>query len=354
MLTRTVPRIGKLPSGPRDLISDVAGVTVGHCTLSSADIQTGVTVIRPHAGDPYRQKVPACAHVINGHTKSSGYIQLEELGLLETPIALTNTLSVGTVMMAEVREAIRANPEICRETSSVNPVVGECSDAKLNDIQALSISEEHYRAALADAREDFALGAVGAGRGMVNFGFKGGIGSASRVVTVGEETFTIGVLALTNFGRMHQLTVAGERIGLRFEAAEIAEAEKTPESGSCIFVLATDAPVDNRQLHRLARRVSAGLARTGSIYGHGSGDEVIAFTTAYTYDWQYRTPRQPPQAFLYDEYLDPTFFEAVADATEQSVLKALWSAETVTGFRGRRVENLLEAWEARFGPLADT
>ncbi len=349
MLSRNMPRIGVLPSGPRDLISDVAGVTVGHATLAEGDIQTGVTVIRPHPGNVYRQKVPACTHVINGHTKSSGSIQIAELGVIETTIALTNTLSVGEVMMAQVRETIRNNPEVCRTTSSVNPVVGECSDARLNDIQRLAVRAEHYEAALADARADFALGSVGAGRGMVNFGLKGGIGSASRVVEIAGEAYTAGILALTNYGQPYQLTVAGEPVG----RALTAPVDPAPESGSCIFVLATDAPLEYRQLKRIARRVTAGLARTGSIFGHGSGDEVIAFTTAYTIDWPQAGGRRPPVSFLYDESLDPTFFEAVADATEQSVLKALWAAETVTGYEGRVVKNLLEAWEEKFGAFAN-
>lgn len=350
MLSRQLPRIGRLPSGPRDLISDVAGVTVGHATLSQGDIQTGVTVIRPHAGDVYQRKVPACSVVINGHTKTAGSTQIEELGLIETPIALTNTLSVGTIMMAQVRDAIRHNPAICRETSSVNPVVGECSDARLNDIQALRIEESHYLDALEDCRADFALGAIGAGRGMVNFGFKGGIGSASRVVRIAEVDYTVGILALTNFGHPHQLIVAGERVG----EAYCGQPERTPESGSCIFVLATDAPLEHRQLKRLARRVTAGLARTGSIFGHGSGDQVIAFSTHHTYDWLHPGATQPAVAYLYDEAMDPTLFEAAADATEQAVLKTLWASETVTGFRGKTVKNFLEAWEEKMGPLPAT
>lgn len=345
-----MPRIGTLPSGRLDLISDVPGVTVGHCTVDNGvDIHTGVTVIRPHAGSVYRQKVPACAHIINGHTKSSGYIQLQELGVLETPIALTNTLCVGTVMMAQVREAIAENPGLCRTTSSVNPVVCECSDAKLSDIQQLSITQEHYFEALRDCRTDFTLGAVGAGRGMMNFGLKGGIGSASRLVQVGEKTYTVGVLALTNYGKPHQLIVAGERVGEKL----CAEPDKRPESGSCIMVVATDAPLEHRQLRRLAVRATAGMSRTGSVYGHGSGDEVIAFTTAYTIDYESTGGVRPAVGFLYDTVLDPKFFEAVADATEQAVLKALWAGETMTGFEGNTVKSLKDAWLEKFGRFDD-
>jgi D-aminopeptidase len=348
-MKKTMPRIGRHPSGPRDLISDVKGVTVGHCTIAEGDVQTGVTVIREHPGDVYRKKAPACAHVINGHTKSSGYIQLQELGVLETPIALTNTLCVGAVMMSQVREAIRTNPGLCRTLSSVNPVVCECSDAHLSDIQRLSIGDREYLAALADCREDFRLGAVGAGRGMMNFGLKGGIGSASRVVEAAGRRYTVGVLALTNFGKPHQLLIEGERVGEELCAAP----DPHPESGSCIMVVATDAPLEYRQLRRLAVRATAGLARTGSVFGHGSGDEVIAFTTAYTIDYRKEGGMRPPVSFLYDEDLDPVFFEAAADATEQSVLKALWAGETVTGFGGTTVYSLLDAWKRKIGRFDD-
>ncbi len=354
MPQKTMPRIGRHPSGPLDLISDVSGVTVGHCTVDEGDdIHTGVTVVRPHAGDVYKQKVPACAHVINGHTKSSGYIQLQELGVIETPIALTNTLCVGAVMMSQVREAIRTNPGICRITSSVNPVVCECSDAQLSDIQRLSITDEHYLAALADCRSDFACGAVGAGRGMMNFGLKGGIGSTSRLACADGKIYTVGVLVLSNFGKPHQLIINGERVGeVLCETVSgdfVDPGTEKPESGSCIMIVATDAPLEHRQLRRLAVRATAGISRTGSVYGHGSGDEVIAFTTAYTVDWQTGSALREPVAFLNDSALDPEFFEAVADATEQAILKAIYSAETLTGFQGKTVKSFVDAWAEKFG-----
>src|SRR5690606_26414324 len=178
-----IPRVGMLPAGPLDAISDVRGVTVGHCTLADAALQTGVTVVRPHAGDVYRAKVPAAAAVLNGFGKSVGLVQMRELGELETPRALTNTFAVGTVANAQIRAAIAANPDIGRDWPTVNPLVFECNDGYLNDIQALAVEEAHYGQALQAANERFVQGSVGAGRGMSSFSLKGGIGSASRIAT---------------------------------------------------------------------------------------------------------------------------------------------------------------------------
>lgn len=327
------PRIGTLPSGPLDLISDVAGVTVGHCTLAEGALQTGVTVVRPHAGDPYRDRVPAAAVVLNGFGKSIGLVQLEELGVLETPIALTNTFAVGAVAQAQIRACVAANPHCGRRLATVNPLVFECNDGQLNDIQALAIGEVHYRAALDAAAPSFAQGAVGAGRGMSSFGAKGGIGSASRVSAGTAGGYTVGALVLSNFGRPEQLTLAGRHLGTAL-AAKLAERATEPEKGSIIMLLATDAPLDARQLRRLALRAGAGLARTGSVFGHGSGDIALAFSTAYTLPQDPLRP-MPAVALLHDAKLDP-LFQAAADATEQAIVHALWQAETVTGRDGQR------------------
>ncbi|MGV2904879.1 P1 family peptidase, partial [Achromobacter sp. AGC25] len=211
-----LPRIGVLPSGPLDSICDVGDVTVGHCTLADGAQQTGVTVVRPHAGDPFLDKVPAAATVLNGFGKSTGLVQVQELGVLETPIALTNTFGVGTVANAQIRQAIAANPEIGRGMATVNPLVFECNDGYLNDIQALAVEEAHYADAFASAAKPFAQGAVGAGRGMSCFSFKGGIGSASRVASIQPGVrYTVGALVLANFGRLPNLTVAGRPFGRR-------------------------------------------------------------------------------------------------------------------------------------------
>lgn len=328
------PRIGNLPSGPRDTISDVGEIRVGHVTLDLGSIQTGVTVVVPHAGDPFADKIPAAVAVINGFGKSVGLIQVEELGVFETPIALTNTFSVGTVMQSQIREAIAAHPRLGREWATVNPLVFECNDGYLNDIRALALTEEHYHIALANASADFAQGSVGAGRGMSTFELKGGIGTASR--RVGD--YTVGVLVLANFGRLETLTLAGHPLGRKL--TERKKHSDEPEKGSIIMLLATDAPLDARQLRRLALRAGAGLARTGSVFGHGSGDIAMAFSTAYTIP-HLPTKPMPALPMLHETRLDPLFY-AAADATEQAIIHALWHAEPVRGRDGHKRRTLRE------------
>ena len=339
----TLPHIGRLPSGPLNAISDVAGVTVGHATLAQGAIQTGVTVIRPHGGDPFRDKLPAAATVFNGFGKSIGLLQVQELGVLETPIALTNTLSVGAVATAQIRSAISSNPEIGRSDPTINPLVFECYDGYLNDIQAIAVTAEHYQQALDSAAAEFAQGAVGAGRGMSSFDLKGGIGSASRYVKIGGKQYCVGALVLSNFGKLPALTLAGQPLGQQLGPQLLAlqqAAGETPEMGSIIMIIATDAPLDARQLGRLATRCGIGLGRTGSIYGHGSGDLALAFSTAQT------VPYRPQEALrqsacLHDSLLDP-LFEAVADSTEQAIVNALFAAETVSGRDGHQRLSLSE------------
>jgi D-aminopeptidase len=323
------PRIGLLEPGPRDAITDVAGVRVGHCTLAQGETQTGVTVIVPHAGDPYREKVPAGCVVINGFGESIGLMLVDELGLLETPIALSNTFAFGALAQAQIRAACRANPAIGRDIATVHPLVLECNDGYLNDIQSLPVQAAHYDEALAAASSDVAEGSVGAGRGMSMFGVKGGIGSSSRIALTRGERYGVGALVLANFGRAPNLIVAGQRMGERLQRA-LQEAPQ-PDAGSIIMVLATDAPLDARQLRRLAMRAGAGLARTGSFFGHGSGDVALAFSTAYRIPHDAAAP-MPSIAMLHDGRLD-ALFEAAADATEQAIVNALFAAETVRGFR---------------------
>lgn len=330
------PRIGLLDAGPRDAITDVAGVTVGHATLDDGPVQTGVTVIHAHAQDPYRHKVPAGAAVINGFGKSTGLVQLEELGQLETPIALTNTFSVGALAQAQIRDCVRANPETGRALPTVNPLVLECNDGYLNDIQRMAVGESHYRAACDGAGVQMAQGAVGAGRGMSSFQCKGGVGTASRRVPLhGRGTCTVGALVLANYGLLPNLVWGGAPIGAGLAGALHAEeqaAARAAEKGSIIMVLATDAPLDARQLRRLAWRAAAGLARTGSVYGHGSGDIALAFSTAYTLPHLPQEP-MPAVAMVHEGLLDG-LFQAAADSVEQAIVHALWHAETVTGRDG--------------------
>ena len=347
----TQPRIGVRPAGQRDAISDVPGVTVGHCTVADGALQTGVTVVRPHAGDPFRDKVPAAATILNGFGKTTGLVQVAELGVLETDIALTNTFGVGTVANAQIRHAVAANPDIGRGLPTVNPLVFECNDGYLNDIQALAVTEDHYRQALAAASAEFAQGAVGAGRGMSSFSLKGGIGSASRVAEVQPgQRYMVGALVLSNYGRLPNLTVAGRPFGRllaesmdRQAAAPAAMPE--PEKGSIILLVATDAPLDARQLRRLSLRAGAGLARTGSVFGHGSGDIALAFSTAYTVP-HLAERGMPSVPMLHETRIDP-LFEAAAEASEQAIVAALWHAESVTGRDGhvrRAIREVAPQW----------
>ena len=332
-------RIGELPAGPLDAITDVAGVTVGHCTLADGAVQTGVTMLRPHPGDVFMLKVPAGVAVINGFGKSTGLVQVQELGVLESPIALTNTFAVGTVATALVRSAVAAQPEIGRGLPTVNPLVFECNDGYLNDLQAFAVTEDHALEALAATRREFAQGAVGAGRGMSCFGLKGGIGSASRLARTPVATYTVGTLVLANFGRPQALTLGGRRIGPAL-AQRLAAGVPTPERGSIIMLIATDAPLDARQLRRIAVRAGAGLARTGSDFGHGSGDIALAFSTAYTVP-QNGAGRLQSLTLLHESLLDP-LFEATAQATEQAIVQALFAAVGVTGRSGHHRSALTE------------
>ena len=320
-----------LPRGPRNAITDVAGVRVGHADIRGEGLRTGVTAILPHEGDLFREKLPAGAAVLNGFGKSIGLMQVEELGQIETPILLTNTLSVGTCATALIRRAIAANPQIGRNTSTVNPVVFECNDGTLNDIQALAVTEATAYAALDAAGEDFAQGSGGAGSGMRSFGFAGGIGSASRIVTLaGGSSFTLGCLVLSNFGRRDQLRIKGRLL----QDARTGEADK----GSIILVYATDAPLDARQLSRVARRSAAALGRLGSFLGHGSGDVALAFSTAQRLAHAERADVVPFKV-LNENRLD-AFFLAAVEAAEEAVLNALRHGEAALGRDGKMVESL--------------
>ena len=322
----------RLPPGPRNAITDVAGVTVGHCTLDDGEIQTGVTAVLPHGGNLFREKVPAGCAVFNGFGKTMGLMQLAELGTLETPIVLTNTLSAGTAYTALVRRALEENPSIGVTTGTVNPLVCECNDGKLNDIRSLPITEDHVFQALAAAAPGFAEGAVGAGRGMVCYGCKGGVGTASRLAELPVQAFTVGALVLTNYGREGDLRLMGRPLA--------PQGEVFPDKGSVIALLATDAPLSARQLDRLSRRAIAGLCRSGSIIGSGSGELAVSFSTAC------RVPHAGDALFLdlrvlHEDYMD-ALFAAAAEAVEDAVYSSLLHAETVTGVRGTTVRSLGE------------
>jgi D-aminopeptidase len=346
------PRVGSLPAGALDAITDVPGVALGHCTLDDGATQTGATVLLPQPGDLFLHKLPAGLAVINGFGKSVGLLQVQELGTLESPIALVSTLAVGTAATALVRDALARNPEIARTLPTLNPLVFECNDGWLNDARTLALQESHVAQALAAAREaqgssfgHFAQGSVGAGRGMSCHGLKGGIGSASRRVAWEGREFNVGALVLANQGRPEALTIAGRRIGAQLQAR--LQSEAGPERGSIIVLLATDAPLDARQLGRVARRAAAGLARTGSDYGHGSGDIALAFSTAWRVP-QLADEPMPAVSMLHETALDAVF-QAAAEATEQAIVHALFAATTVTGRDGRTRRALTDVvpdWQA--------
>jgi D-aminopeptidase len=319
--------IGQMPAGTRNAITDVPGLRVGHCTRLDGDARTGVSVVLPHGDNLYREKVVAAQYVLNGFGKSTGLVQVEELGTIETPIALTNTFAVGTCATALVRHAIATNPDIGRRTVTVNPVVLECNDGFLNDIQALAVTEQDVAAAIAAAGPEVAQGAVGAGTGMSAFGLKGGIGTASRVVALDDRACHLGALVLANFGRREDLRIDGRPVP---SAATVGGADV----GSICIVLATDIPMDSRQLRRVCRRAGVGMARVGSFMGHGSGDIVVAFSTANRVRHDERRAIVS-QDVLNEPKIDPVF-RAAAESVEEGIVNAMVAAPAMDGFAGRR------------------
>ena len=391
-----------LPPGPRNAISDVAGVTVGHFTLLAGEAavvpdwqpgggpyRTGVTLILPHSGNLYADKVVAAVHTINGFGKPHGFEQVRELGLLETPIALTGTLNVPRVADALITLAIEQNPQIgvgypesgWGGYSSVNPLVGETSDGYLSDLQGRPIGLAEVRAALAAASADVAEGAVGAGAGTSCYGWKGGIGTASRVLPLGEEShaktqstqsqesllglanfaslreisspsgYTVGALVQTNMGRAEELTICGVPVGRYLQPPEEGARDKgpgsreersspgpwplapspLPQGSSIMIVLATDAPLDSRGLGRLAARAAFGLARTGTPGHGGSGDFVIAFSTARN---RVSSEKLGFYTTLHEQPLMDAFALAVVESVEEAIYNSLLMARTVVGRHG--------------------
>jgi D-aminopeptidase len=325
---------GTLSPGPLNAITDVAGVLVGHATvIEGEDVRTGVTAVLPHAGNPYRERVPAGLHVGNGFGKLIGATQLVELGELETPVLLANTMAVARVADALIdwTLALPRNEDV----RTVNPVVGETNDGRLNDIRSRGVTGEHARAALASAAGGpVAGGNVGAGTGTVAFGLKGGIGSSSRVLPPARGGWTVGALVQANFGG--DLVMDGLQVGRALRRAAPAEPDA---DGSIMVVLATDAPLSDRNLTRLAARAMAGLARTGAAMSDGSGDYAIAFSTAP--EVRRAHPGRAPRRVLDvpNEAMSPLFLAAI-EATEEAILDALCLAETMRGYRGRVVEAL--------------
>lgn len=335
------PRYWVLPPGPRNSITDVEGVRVGHVTLIRGEgrlvpgrgpVRTGVTVVIPHRGNVFAEKVPAAAYVVNGFTKAVGLVQVEELGVLETPIALTNTLNVGLVADGLIEYSIRENPGIGVSTTTVNPVVLECNDGFLNDIQGRHVKQHHVLEAIERASEVVEEGSVGAGTGVRSFGFKSGIGTASRIIDTGVGRFVLGVLVQSNFGRRGDLIVAGVPVGRL-----LSEGVDTGGKGSISIVIATDAPLTPRQLRRIARRVQIGLARVGGYTSHGSGEVVVAFSTGYTIP--HGGGGRVRVELLPDEELNP-FFRGVAEVVEEAVLNSMFMSKTMVGRDGNTVPGI--------------
>ena len=327
-------KIGKLQKGKNNLITDVKGVKVGHKTLDNGNIKTGVTAIIPHSDNIFREKLICSSYVINGFGKSVGLVQINELGTLETPIILTNTLSVGTCSTALVKYMLKENDDIGVTTGTVNPVVCECNDGYLNDIRGLHVKEEDVFDAIENAEINFKEGNIGAGTGMSCYQLKGGIGSASRVLKLDDKEYTIGSLVLSNFGLKEDLLVAGIKVGEKILEKESEELEK----GSIIIILATDIPMNERQLKRIAKRVPIGLARTGSHIGNGSGDIVIAFSTANRIKhYEYR---DIVSIKIINENIIDKVFRGVIECVEEAVISSLLHSEKTIGTSEHKRESL--------------
>ncbi|MEN1759547.1 P1 family peptidase [Anoxynatronum sibiricum] len=315
--------IGTLPTGPGNRITDVAGVLVGHATCDESPHQTGVTVVIPGVRNPFTEKYTAAVYVINGFGKSQGLVQIEELGALETPIALTNTLNVGRVHDALVTYMLQRCDQDGISPVSINPVVCECNDSRLNRIQDRVVSEAHVQKAIETASIDFDEGSVGAGRGTTAFGLKGGIGSASRVIRFDEKPYTLGVLVQSNHGCREDLMINGQKIPLLSSEKATAEVDQ----GSIIIIVATDLPVSDRQLKRIIKRVGVGLARTGSYLGHGSGEIAVGFSTANPV--HHHSSSDFMQVTMINENQIDRVFRAVVEATEEAVLNSMITATPV-------------------------
>ena len=335
--------VGALPSGPLNMITDVAGVKVGHRTLvRGEDVRTGVTAVLPHGGNLFRDKVPAGIYNFNSFGKMAGSLQVDELGNLETPIVLTNTLSVGTAVEATAAWVLSQPGN--EEVRSVNALVGETNDGHLNDIRGQHVSAEDVVAAITSASDGtVAEGNVGAGTGTRSFGFKSGIGTASRMADpIADRRYTVGVLVQSNFGS--ELQFAGLPVNRLLAQEQTAQAGHGPddEDGSIMIIIATDAPLDARNLRRMARRAFSGMARTTAFMSNFSGDFAIAFSTAYTIPPDGLHTLDPAPALIDNSEMN-TLFRAVEEATQEAIYNALLMAESMSGRDGHHLEAIPRA-----------
>lgn len=347
--------VGELQAGPLNAITDVQGVLVGHTTRIEGDhIRTGVTAILPHGGNLFQQKVPAAIHCYNGFGKLAGYLQVRELGNIEAPIVLTNTLNVGTAVDAVVKYVLSSDGN--ESVRSVNAVVGETNDGFLNDIRGQHVTGQDVEQAIRSAAPGVvAEGTIGAGTGTMAFGYKGGIGTASRITPpIDGKQYTVGVLVQTNFGR--SLVINGipftremqrEHRGDTGQIHQEIPGAGDPEEGSCMIVIATDAPLCARNLDRLARRSFTGMGRTTTVMTNGSGDFAIAFSTAYTIPHGGNTMPDDWPPLLSNNAMNG-LFQAVEEATQEAIYNSLLMATPVTGHGGRKGEAIPAAEVVRF------
>lgn len=330
--------IGEGIPGEKNSIADVPGVRVGHCTIDTETHKTGVTVVLPCEGLIYEKKPVAAVYALNGFGKTMGTVQIEELGVLETPIALTNTLNVGKVADALVEYSVMQCKRAGVELTSVNAVVGETNDSRINHIAERAVEEKHVFRAIETADADFEQGAVGAGKGTVCFGLKGGIGSSSRKLCFGNEEYVIGALVQSNFGSMQDLTVGKNPIGR--EIYQKLRPKTSEDKGSIMILIGTDIPLSSRQLKRVLKRAAVGMVRTGSYMGHGSGDVFIGFTNANC------MPDTEEERFLtvrcFPENQMDKVFRLAAEAVEEAILNSLVYAREETGRQGEIYHGLRE------------
>ncbi|KIC94988.1 P1 family peptidase [Flavihumibacter solisilvae] len=331
-------KIGVMKPGTLNAITDVAGVKVGQVTINVGDsVRTGVTAILPHEGNIFQRKVPAAVFVGNGFGKLAGTTQVNELGNLETPIVLTNTLAVPVGMNAVIEHSLKQKGN--EAAQSVNAVVGETNDSWLNDIRGMHVKTEHVLTAIRQARSGVVeQGNVGAGNGTVCFGWKGGIGTSSRKLPADLGGYTVGVLVQTNFGG--NLVIDGVQVGEALQKFSFSNSLLNNVDGSCMIIVATDAPLDARNLQRLAKRAFMGLAKTGGIASNGSGDYVIAFSTFESNFISHDpTDRIQPLQVLHNDVVSPLFMAAI-EATEEAIINSLFKATTSKGYKGHEVKEL--------------
>lgn len=336
---KRIVKIGSFETGSKNNICDVEGVLVGHSTIENDRNHTGVTAILPHNGNIFREKVVASSFSYNGYGKSMGLIQIEELGTIETPILLTNTLNIGKVSNALISYELEKNPEIGVKTSTVNPIVMECNDGSINDIQSRVVEEKNVYEAINTASDDFIQGNIGGGAGMKCHGFKGGIGSSSRVLEIDGVKYTIGVLVNSNFGASNgrDLIFKGRPLGELIKNYHNKEEE---DKGSIIVVVATDLPLDYRQLKRVCKRAELGIARTGSYAGNGSGDIILSFSTKNHF-YHFNDKAIETIERFSDNKIDKVF-KATVDATEEAVLNSMLYSSGVKSYNGTYIKSLME------------